>query len=288
MSDTIIGGRPLSKAVPRYSFGLYGRFGAGKTLGAASFLAPGSKAIVFNVEFGPEDAAGGLTTLKHAEGILDIKQDDILLLDVKDWADMQNQFAWLCQNRMALVEQGYTLVILDSGTALSRILQNAFTDMAPEHGPNVKRHSLMGELVPTILGESTSLMELGLYPMVTHRYIEMHSQMKQLPFTFVTTFAEKDAYDEETRKIKIGIGPKLVGKELPSMIPGEVDGMFHCEQRANAAGELEYVWLTDNDPTVFGNDNMYVAKRRFGLKLDKYIPANGLELMRRIGAVEAA
>ena len=286
MIQVKIGGSKLSDAKPRYSFGLYGRFGAGKTLGAASFLAPEEKAIWFNIEFGPEEGPGGLATLLHAKEIFPrINPENILVLTVASWTDMQSQYAWLAQNRFDLVEQGYTLVVLDSGTALSRLIQNTITDMAPEHGPNVKRHSLMGELVPTITGQYTSIMELGLYPMVTHRYIEVHSKLKQMPFTFVSTFAEKDAYDEQTRKVIIGTGPKLIGKELPSMMAGEVDGMFHCEQRPrpDSQGELEHVWLTDNDPQIFGNEVPYVAKRRFGLKVERYEKADGLALLRKIG-----
>ena len=105
----------------------------------------------------------------------------------------------------------------------------------------------------------------------------MHSLLKHLPFTFVTTFLEADAYDEETRKNNIGVGPKLIGKKLPAQIIAEVDGFFHCE-----VVDGKHVWLTHNNPQEIGNSNRAQAKHRFGLKLNKYEPADGAALLAKI------
>lgn len=274
-------GTPLSKVKShRLSFGLYGVSGRGKTLGAASFAGPEGKLIVLNVEAGPDEGPGGLCTLLHAGDIHTwLNPDNILVLTVTRWQDMQNHFVWLRDNQQALMADGYTTLMLDGGTAISYLIRQAIIQRDPEYSPTPKRHTIMGQLVPTLDGKGTSQMELYQYDIVYDRYIEMHTLLKHLPFTFVSTFLETEAFDEETRKSKIGLGPKLVGKKLPAQIIAEVDGFFHCEIVDGA-----HKWLTANDPTQIGNSNLAQAKHRFGLKLDRYEPADGFALLKKIGA----
>lgn len=278
---TLIGGVPLNKVQSnRLSFGLYGVSGRGKTLGAASFGGGEyGKIIVLNVEAGPEEGPGGLCTLLHAQGIHPrLRAEDVLVLNVTSWEDMQNQYQWLRNNQADLVAENYKVLVLDGGTAISYLIRHAIVSRAPEYNPTPKRHNIMGQLVTTLGGEATSPMELYQYDIVYDRYIEMHSLLKHLPFTFVTTFLESDAYDEETRKNKVGVGPRLIGKKLPTQIIAEVDGFFHCELVDNV-----HMWLTSNDPTQIGSPNMAQAKHRFGLKLNRYEPADGAALLAKIG-----
>lgn len=280
--SSILGGISLSKVkTNRLSFGLYGVSGKGKTLGAASFGGgEHGKIIVLNVEVGPEEGPGGLCTLLHAKDIHPrLDPDDVKVISITSWTDLQNQFVWLRDNQKALVDEGYAVLVLDGGSAISYLIRQAIVNMAPEYSPTPKRHNIMGQLVTTLSGASTSPMELYQYDIVYDRYIEMHSLLKQLPFTFVSTFLETEAYDEETRKLKIGVGPKLIGKKLPAQIIAEVDGFFHCE----VDDDGKFVWLTSNNPTQIGATNLAQAKHRFGLKLDKYEPADGVLLLQKIG-----
>lgn len=275
-------GVQLSDTKPRYSFGLCGTSGRGKTLGAASFLAPDEKLIVYNVEGGPEDGPGGLATLLHAEDIFPrIKPSNVWVIPVQSWGDMQSAYTKVKQNRDALVADGYTTQLLDGGTALSYQIRQALVNLAPEPTNNPKRHNILGSIVTTLEGYETSAMELYYYDLVYDRYIDMHAKLRQLPFTFITTFLEKEVYDEETRRTKIGVGPKLIGKQLPAQVPAEVDGFFHCEIK-----DGKHVWLTSNDPTQFDSMNPAVAKHRFGLKLAKYEPADGFAILTKLGVGE--
>jgi hypothetical protein len=278
-----IGGVSLSKVQSnRLSFGLYGPSGRGKTLGAASFGGGEfGKIIVLNVEVGPEEGPGGLCSLLHAQGIHDrLVPEDVLVLNITSWKDMQDQYAWLRANQGDLVTEGYKILILDGGTAMSYLIRQAIVSMIPVYDPSPKRHNIMGQLVTTLSGEATSAMELYQYNIIYDRYIEMHSLLKHLPFTFISTFLEAEAYDEEKRKVVIGVGPKLIGRQLPAQIIAEVDGFFHCETTNDT-----YQWLTTNNPQEIGNPNPAVAKRRFGLKLSQYEPADGAQLLQKIGCV---
>lgn len=276
-----IGGTPLNKVLSnRLSFGLYGVSGRGKTLGAASFGGgEHGKIIVLNIEAGPEEGPGGLCTLLHAKGIHDrISPEDVLVLTVTSWKDMQDQYVWLRDNQASLVAEGYKVLILDGGTAISYLIRQAIVSMTPEYSATPKRHNIMGQLVTTLSGDATSPMELYQYDIIYDRYIEMHSLLKHLPFTFVSTFLETEAYDEETRKVKMGVGPKLIGKKLPAQIIAEVDGFFHCE-----IVDGKHMWLTANNQSEIGASNMAQAKHRFGLKLEKYEPADGVALLAKLG-----
>lgn len=251
-------------------------------MGGASFAGPNEKVIVYNVEGGPEDGPGGLATLLHAADIFPhLKPENVWVIPVQSWGDMQNAYQTVKANREKLVAEGYTVQMLDGGTALSYQIRQALVSMSPEPSNNPKRHNILGSIVTTLEGYETSAMELYYYDLVYDRYIDMHAKLRQLPFTFITTFLEKEVYDEETRRNKIGVGPKLIGKQLPAQIPAEVDGFFHCELK-----DGKHVWLTANDPTQFNSMNPAVAKHRFGLKLDKYEVADGQALLRKIGAIE--
>lgn len=278
----IVGGIKLSDTqARRLSFGLYAPSGRGKTLGAASFGGGEfGKIIVILAEVGPEEGAGGLTTLLYAKGIHDrIASEDVLVLNVTNWEEMREQFAWLRVNAPDLSAEGYSTLVLDGGTALSYIIRQEIVNRDPEYSPTPKRHNIMGQLVPSLLGSASSPMELYQYDLVYDRYIDMHSKLKQLPFTFITTFLEKEAFDEETKKNKIGLGPKLIGKQLPAQIPAEVDGFFHCEIN----DEGQHVWLTKNDPSKFGAPSPAVAKHRFGNIVNQYEPADGAKLLQKLG-----
>ncbi len=267
----------------RYSFGLYAPTGLGKTLQSFSFVGEGiGKAIAINVETGAEDAPGGLATLLHCDGIyphLTSKwlRDTTLVMPVKEWGDMQTVYATLKRDKDQLVKDGYTTLVLDGGSALSYCIRLEFTKLSPEVNVSSKRHTIIGSLVSDVELNSTSLMELSYYDVLYDRYMQIHNLLKQLPFTFVTTFLEDEVYDPETRTIKVGRGARLIGKKLPSQIAAEFDGFFHCE-----IVDGKRMWLTTNDPTELGNMNNAIAKHRFGNKLAKYEEANGVALMKKI------
>lgn len=270
----------------RNSFGLYAPSGRGKTLQSLSFAGEGiGKAIVINVETGPEEGAGGLTTLFHCDGIYPHLnaawlRENTLVYDVRSWEEMQSVLAQIKLRAADLVADGYTLLVLDGGSALSYLIRLAFTRLAPEGGASAKRHTIIGALVTDAEGNATSNMELAYYDVIYDRYLDMHSKLKQLPFTFVATYLEDEAYDPETRKIKIGRGPRLVGKKLPSQIAAEVDGFFHLEVK-----DGQRMWLTDNDPTELGNPVDAIAKNRFGKRVEKWIEADGSKLLERLGVM---
>jgi hypothetical protein len=273
----------------RYSFSLYCPSGRGKTLGALSFAGRDyGKAIVLNVESGPEDGAGGLSTLLHCDGIYDHLDPDWLkettiVRPVRTWEEAQTALAWLRQDKAELVADGYNLLVLDGGTALTYQIRTAYVNMPPENTTTSKRHNIINALVTDALGDATSMMEISYYDGIYDRYLQYHTLLKQLPFTFVCTYLEGEQYDQETRKIKTGKGPLTVGKKLPPQLIAEVDGFFHVETDEHGNRR----WLTDNDPTQFGNMNDAWAKHRFGQKLSKYEEPNGVALLGKIGVLEA-
>jgi hypothetical protein len=291
----IIGGSTLSERQDdRLSFGLFGVSGSGKTLGAASFGGGDfGKVIIINVEMGPEEGGGGATVLRYASAIHKrLTQDQILLLDVATWTDMQGQFKWLRTNAAKLVADGFRVLVLDSGTEMSRLIKRALTDINPgnlrgqgakgtqEEDSAKKNHKR--ELVTSLDGNVTRAVEWDDYDMIEDRYVEMHSKLKQLPFLFVTTFLEKDVFDEGNKKKWAGIGPMMIGKALPAQMPAQFDAFFHCEQRQLG----EHVWLTSNDPTSLDAKSAHIAKHRFGkvdAPLKRIVEADGVALLRNIG-----
>lgn len=289
-TEVVVGGVTLDTTRnDRLSFGLYGITGSGKTLGGSSFGGGEyGKIIDINVEAGPPEGGGGATVLKYASGIFNrIQPADVLKLDVRSWADMQNQYAWLRDNADALYKQGYRVLMLDSGTAMCYCIHLALTSIDPtkikgnidsQGREDSAKKNHKRELVPNLLGDATRAFEYDDYEMVYDRYIHLHTLLKALPFTFVTTFLEKEMYDEQTRKYKVGIGPKLVGRQLPSQMPSEFDAFIHCEQR-----DGKYVWLMKNDPTELGNESPYYAKHRFGNLVDRVEEADGVNLLKKLG-----
>lgn len=290
-TDTIIGGRMLSDLVAdRLSIGLYGPSNSGKSTNAASFGGGDwGKVLFFNVESGPAEGAGGATPLKYLTGIHPrIKQTDVLVIDVRDWADMMNQFRWLGREYRKLIAAGYRVLVIDGGTELCRMLEVALCSLDPsklkgnvddrgKEDSAKKNHKR--ELVPDVLGVGGRALEWDDYAMIHDRFKHAVDISKQLPFLTVWTFLEGQGYDESKTKVEIGVGPDATGRKLPARIPAWFDCFFHCEQ--NEAGAFR--WLTSNNPRVNGGANgPYFAKNRFGKTLREHEMADGAVLLKKL------
>jgi hypothetical protein len=290
-TSTHIGAVALSSLDPtRMSIGLFGPTGSGKTTNSVSFAGgEWGKVLFIIVESGPEGGAGGATSLQYLSDIHPrVKVDDVTTLTARDWEDMQNQFRWIKNNVVKLRESGITTMVIDSGTELTRIIEVGLRSINPknlkgntnakgEEDSAKKNHIL--ELVPDIGGSGGRAFEWFDYNVVHDRFKSVIDVAKQCGFRLVVTFLEGQGYDEKDGSTKMGIGPDATGRLLPSRIPSWFDCFFHCE--VNETGE--FVWLTANDPKRPGATGPYIAKNRFGKKLRRYEPADGVALLKRLG-----
>lgn len=291
-TETIIGGRMLDTlSRDRLSIGLYGPSNSGKSTNAASFGGGDwGKVLFFNIESGPAEGAGGATPLLYLTGIHPrIKGEDVRVVDVRDWADMMNQFRWMQRDYRKLLAEGYRVLVIDGGTELCRMLEVALTSIDPtklkgntnqkgEEDSAKKNHKR--ELVPDLTGTGGRALEWDDYSMIHDRFKHAVDISKALPFLTVWTFLEGQGYDEVNTKVQSGIGPDATGRKLPSRIPSWFDCFFHCEQ--NEAGAFR--WLTRNNPRVNGGANgPYFAKNRFGNTLRDYEMADGAALLKKLG-----
>jgi len=296
MSDsTTVGARPLATAYDpsRFTLGLYARNGVGKTAGAASFCGgEAGKGLVLNIEAGVVNDAGGATTIQHLAGIYDhVTQDDFSMLDVRDWQDAENQIRWLQREAPNLVEDGFTTLIMDSGTDSVQLLKRALTRINPANlKGNVDKHGQEDSakknhkraLVPWIDGKPGRGMEFDDWEYIADSFFFVIATLKGLPFRLIVTFTEGEGYDENTG-MKMGYGPSTEGQKIGKSIMGKFNAFFHCR----VAETGQHMWLTQN--TVGATDSLgdpYWAKHRYGLKLDRLEPANGLALMKKIGVLK--
>lgn len=290
------GGQLLSELeVRRFNLLLTGSAGTGKSTGAVGFGGGDyGKVIYFLIEHGQKGGAGGALPLKFLKGINDgIREDEILVLRVESWAQMQAQHKWLKENAARLYDEGYRVLVCDGVSELCMLLEDAFTKLSPTNDADGNK---MLQVVTDIDNIGGRMMEQRDYTFVARRLRSYIKETKKFPFTFIATALDGPLYDENQRgedATPIGIGPDVTGRKLANKICQAFDFVFHCERKITKKRDAatnqttlteSYLWLTKDHTRGVGQPP-YFAKARSGKALTEYEPADGRAVLKKLGFV---
>lgn len=291
------GGQLLSELnVERFNLLLYGPMGVGKSTGSIGFGGGEyGKVIYFLVEHSQKGGAGGALPLKFLAGINEgIRENEVLILRVESWAQMQAQHKWLKDNAARLYEEGYRVLVCDGISELCAMLEDAFTKIAPT-GKETDGNTML-QVVTDIDAVGGRMMEQRDYSFVARRLRSYIRETKKFPFTFIATAQEGPLYDENSRgedAVPIGVGPDATGRKLVSKLCYAFDFVFRAERQMTKARDPKtqqttvsetYRWLTKDHTRGVGQPPAF-AKHRAGRALSEYEVADGRAVLKKLGFV---
>lgn len=295
----VAGGQLLSELeVRRFNLLLTGSAGTGKSTSAVGFGGGDyGKVIYFLIEHGQKGGAGGALPLKFLKGINDgIGEDEILVLRVESWAQMQAQHKWLKENANRLYTEGYRVLVCDGISELCMLLEDAFTKIAPGTKASEAEGNQMLQVITDIDAIGGRMMEQRDYGFVARRLRSYIKETKKFPFTFLATALDGPLYDENQRgedATPIGIGPDVTGRKLANKVCQAFDFVFHCTRKVTKTRDPKtqttsvsesYLWLTKDHTRGVGQPP-YFAKARSGKALSEYEAADGRAVLKKLGFV---
>lgn len=290
-----------SLSADRSSFLLVGPPGVGKSVGAATFGGGDYGRILYMlVEHGQEGGAGGATPLKFLSDVTGVREEDVDVLPVTSWNHAQVQYRWVVEHVRELWERGVRTLVVDGVTELSAMIEEALNSINPSQigvGVGDGQRSIINNLVLDIDGRAGRQMEMADFGRILRLMRGFIAKSKLLPFRVVATALEGDMYGDSKREsgadaTPVAIGPDVPGRKLVNRLCAQFDFVFHCERQtqkvAAEAGKAPafrttYVWMTQNDPRLAGNQNKCFAKTRAGYQLERFVPANGRTALKALG-----
>lgn len=291
---------PLSSlSVDRSSFLLVGPPGVGKSVGAVTFGGGEYGRILYMlVEHGQEGGAGGATPLKYLADVTGVREEEIDVLPVTSWNHAQTQYRWIVDHvRELFEERKIRTLVIDGVTEISAMIEEALGGINPAQigVTDSNQRSLVNDLVKDIDGRAGRQLEKADFGRMLRLVRGFVGRSKLLPFRVVATALEGDMYGDTRQgpeSLPIGIGPDVPGRKLVGRLCAQFDFVFHCERQAHRdrtpdgkplPARISYVWLTSNDPRLSGNTNGYFAKTRAGYSLDRFVAANGRNVLTALG-----